>query len=119
MALHYNLAKAYEMGEHDSFFVVNLIKMFCADISHDLKLLKATIDVKNYPDAVAFANKIKPTLEMLGMSVAAEEVAIIEKWAICEGKRKEIIETYTSLKERISKAVKEMNKNILLDASYK
>lgn len=117
MAIHYNLAKAYEVGEHDASFVMNLIKMFCADVSHDLKHLKANIDVKNYQATVEFADKMKPTLEMLGMSVAAEEVVIIEKWAFCEGKRKEIIETYTSLKERISKAVKEMNKNTLLDIS--
>lgn len=119
MALHYNLAKAYEVGAHDASFVANLIKIFCADIAHDLKLLKLNIDLKNYHDAVSFANKMKPTLDMLGMYIAVEEVLIIEKWAICEGKRKEIIETYNSLKERISKAVKEMNKNMPLDATYK
>ncbi len=113
MALHYNLAKVYEISENDQEFVLQIANLFVYEIPQDMIILKKGINDKDYSTAHAYAHKIKPTLDLLGMKVGVEEIIYIENWAKKEGKRKEIIETFKSLEERIGKALKEISKDLL------
>jgi len=119
MALHYNLAKVYEISDNDREFVLQITQLFATEVPEDLIQLKEGIDIKNYHCAAAYAHKIKPTLNLLGMSVALEEIIIVENWAKNKGKRKEIIETFKSLEDRIFKAIKEINKDLLQNLTLK
>ncbi len=69
------------------------------------------IKTKDHKLAYAFAHKIKPTLDLLGMSMAHEEILQIEAWTKAEGKRKEIEATFESVKDQVEKAVKEIKKD--------
>lgn len=114
MALNYNLAKVYAISENDDAFVLQIVTLFISDIPQDLLQVKKGIKEKDFKLAYSYAHKIKPTLDLLGMSVGFEEVLMIEAWTKREGKKKEIKETYKSLESRIEKAVKEIKKDFNL-----
>jgi hypothetical protein len=114
MALHYNLSKVYALSDDDNEFVMQIIDLFLTEIPEDLKQVKIGIEEKDYTKAHAFAHKIKPTLDLMGMNVAFEEILLVEAWAKKEGKRKEIKETYKSIKLQVDNAVKEITKDFNL-----
>ena len=114
MALHYNLAKVYEISENDTVFVIDVLKLFVDEVPSDLLQIKEAINEKNHQEAYSFAHKIKPSLDLLGMTIAYEENLCIENWTREKGKKKEIKDTYKSLENHIEKAVKEIKKDFNL-----
>lgn len=114
MALYYNLAKVFAISANDTDFVMDVVTLFVVEVPEDLLEIKSAIKEKDYKKAYSFAHKIKPTLDLLGMTVAHEEIICIEEWARKDGKKKEIIETYKSIEHRIEKAVKEIRKDFNL-----
>lgn len=114
MALHYNLAKVYALSDNDPEFVSEIINLFVAEVPVDLEQVKNGIEEKDYKLAYSYAHKIKPSLDLLGMNVAFEEILQIEAWTKNEGKKKEIKETYKSVASQIEKAVKEIKKDFNL-----
>ncbi|NBL65887.1 histidine kinase [Flavobacterium sp. NST-5] len=114
MAIHYNLSKVYEISENDDDFVKSIIDLFVSEVPADLKNVKQGIKEKDFKLAYSFAHKIKPTLDLLGMTQGYEEVLRIEAWTKREGKKREIKDTYKSLEDRIEKAVKEVSKDFNL-----
>ncbi len=112
MALHYNLAKVYAISDNDTDFVMDIVTLFVTEVPQDLLEVKSGIKEKDYQKAYSFAHKIKPTLDLLGMKVAHEEIICIEEWARKDdAKKKEIIETYKSVEQHIEKAIKEIRKD--------
>jgi hypothetical protein len=69
------------------------------------------IKTKDHKLAYAYAHKIKPTLNLLGMTMAHEEILQVEAWTKAEGKRKEIEATFESIQVQVEKAVKEIKKD--------
>ena len=114
MALHYNLAKVYAISENDTDFVVEILKLFVCEVPTDLQQIKEAINEKSYEKAYGFAHKIKPSLDLLGMTMAYEETVCVENWTKETGKKKEIKDTYKSLENHIEKAVKEIKKDFNL-----
>lgn len=114
MALHYNLAKVHAISENDSMFVMELVRLFVAELPLDLEQLKNGIAEKNHEIAYGFAHKIKPSLDLFGLNVAFEEIIQIEEWTHAKGKKKEIIETFKSVSNQIEKAIKEIKKDFNL-----
>lgn len=114
MALHYNLAKVYAICEDDQEFVMQIIQLFINEVPEDLEKIKEGIALKNYEFAYSYAHKIKPTLDLLGMENAFDEILQIEKWTKAEGKKKEIIEIFKSMANRIGLAENEIKKDFNL-----
>jgi HPt (histidine-containing phosphotransfer) domain-containing protein len=114
MALNYNLAKVYALSDNDPEFVMQIITLFVTEVPQDLAQIKTGIKTKEHKLAYAYAHKIKPTLDLLGMTVAFEEILQIEAWTKREGKRKEIKDTFDSVESQIEKAVKEIKKDFNL-----
>jgi ABC-type Fe3+-citrate transport system substrate-binding protein len=114
MALHYNLAKVYEISENDTDFALQIVTLFLEEVPAEMKIIKDTIEDKDFTKIYASCHKIKPTLDLLGMDMAYEENLQILNWAKTEGKRKEIKEVYKSLKEHIDLASKEIKKDFKL-----
>lgn len=114
MALHYNLSKVYEISENDPDFVLKIIQVFFEEVPSEFKFLKKAIDDKDFDSAYKHAHKIKPTLEMLGMTLAHEEVLTVELWCKNMGKRKEIKGVVKNLQGYIDNAVKELKKDFKL-----
>ena len=111
MALQYNLAKVYEISENDIEFALQIVNLFLQEVPDELKSIKVGIDEKDYSRVYSAAHKIKPSLDLLGMDLAYDENLQIMAWSKLEGKKKEIKETYKSLKERVDLAVKEIKKD--------
>lgn len=114
MALHYNLAKVHEISDNDTDFVVEILKLFVQEVPKDLLQMKAAINEKMHEQAYQFAHKIKPSLDLLGMTIAYEENICVENWTRENGKKKEIKDTFKSLEHHIEKAVKEIKKDFNL-----
>lgn len=114
MALHYNLAKVYAISENDDDFVRQILTLFVTEVPADLDEVKEGIWEKDYPRAYSFAHKIKPTFDLLGMTVAFEEILAVEEWTRRKGKRKEIKDTFKSIAEKVEKAVREITKDFEL-----
>lgn len=111
MALHYNLSKVHALSDDDDDFVKKIVNLFVSEIPDDLYQIKEGIEKKDHKHAYAYAHKIKPTLDLLGLNVAFEEIMEIEAWTKTEGRKKDIIETYKSVRKQVEDAVKEMRKD--------
>jgi HPt (histidine-containing phosphotransfer) domain-containing protein len=114
MALHYNLAKVHALSDNDDEFVMQIITLFITEIPQDLLQVKLGIKTKDYKLAYSYAHKIKPTLDLLGMTQAFQEILEVEAWTKVEGKRKEINDTFDSIEDQVNKAVKEISKDFNL-----
>ncbi|AMA49405.1 MULTISPECIES: Hpt domain-containing protein [Flavobacterium] len=114
MAIHYNLAKVYAISDDDDDFVRQIITLFVEEVPRDLKQIKEGIEDKDYAKAYGFAHKTKPTLDLLGMDAAKEEILLVEQWTKDQGKKREIKEVYKSLKARINAALDEVKKDFNL-----
>ncbi len=111
MAINYNLAKVYALSDNDPEFVMQIITLFVTEVPEDMKFIESGIKEKDHKQAYAYAHKIKPTLDLLGMSVAFEEILQVEAWTKREGKRKEINDTFESIQSQVDKAIKEIKKD--------
>ncbi len=110
MAINYNLAKVYELSDNDPEFVMQIISLFLTEVPDDLKQIEQGIELKDHKLAYSYAHKIKPTLDLLGMNQAFEEILQVEAWTKREGKRKEINDTFASIKDQVDKTIKEIRK---------
>lgn len=111
MAIHYNLAKVYAISDDDSDFVLQILNLFLEEVPHDLAQIKEGINEKDHSKTYAFSHKIKPTLDLLGLEQAREEILHIEQWTKNKGKKKEIIEIFKSMSNRIELAIQEVKKD--------
>ena len=111
MALHYNLAKVYALSDNDPEFVLQIVTLFVTEVPDDLAQIKEGIKKKDHKHAYAYAHKIKPTLDLMGLNVAFEEILQIEAWTKAEGKKKDIKETFKSVKNQVNDAIKEIKKD--------
>ena len=111
MALHYNLAKVYALSDNDSEFVNQIVTLFVTEIPDDLIEIKEGIKKKDHKHAYAYAHKVKPSFDLLGLNIAFEEILQIEAWTKAEGEKKEIKETFKSVKNQVEEAVKELKKD--------
>jgi HPt (histidine-containing phosphotransfer) domain-containing protein len=114
MAINYNLSKVYALSDNDPEFVMQIITLFITEVPQDMKQIELGIKTKEHKLAYAYAHKIKPSLDLLGMSVAFEEILQVEAWTKREGKRKEIVDTFESIQNQVEKAVKEIKKDFEL-----
>ncbi len=114
MALNYNLSKVYALSDNDAEFVNQIISLFVTEVPLDLLQIKLGIKTKDHKLAYSYAHKIKPTLDLLGLNLAFEEILLVEAWTKREGKRKEINDTFDSIEMQIEKAVKEISKDFSL-----
>lgn len=111
MALHYNLAKVYALSDNDPEFVLQIVTLFVNEIPEDISKIKEGIKNKDYKQSFSYAHKVKPSLDLLGLKVAFEEILQIEAWTKTQGKTKEIKETFKSVKHQIKDAIKELKKD--------
>jgi HPt (histidine-containing phosphotransfer) domain-containing protein len=114
MAINYNLSKVYALSDNDPEFVIQIIELFVTEVPQDLKQMENGIKQKDHKQAYAYAHKIKPTLDLLGMTMAYEEILQLEDWTRAEGKKNEIEATFDSIQDQVDKAIKEIKKDFEL-----
>jgi HPt (histidine-containing phosphotransfer) domain-containing protein len=111
MAINYNLAKVHALSDNDEEFVLQIITLFVTEVPDDLKQIELGIKTKDHKLAYSYSHKIKPTLDLLGMTLAHQEILEVEAWTKREGKKKEIESTFESIKKQVGEAVKEIRKD--------
>jgi HPt (histidine-containing phosphotransfer) domain-containing protein len=115
MALQYNLSKVYEISENDTDFAHQIVTLFLDEVPNEITSIKMGIEEKDYSRVYSAAHKIKPSLDLLGMDIAYDENLQIMSWSKNQGKRKEIIEVFKSLKDRVDLSVKEIKKDFKIN----
>lgn len=116
MAIKYNLSKVYALSDNDSEFVTQILQLFTTEVPADLLLIKEGIKIKDYEQVYAYAHKIKPTLDLMGLNVAFEEILLIEAWTKICGKKKNIKDTFKSVTKQVKAAIKEIKKDFDLQS---
>jgi len=111
MALHYNLSKVYAISENDVDFARQIVVLFLEEVPAEVKNIRKGLKEKDHTMVYHAAHKIKPTLDLLGMDLAYEDVLAIESWSRAEGRKKEIKEIVKSLKNYVKLTVKELKKD--------
>ncbi|MEL1243953.1 Hpt domain-containing protein [Flavobacterium sp. DGU11] len=111
MALNYNLSKVYAISDNDLEFARQIVVLFTEEVPVEIKNIKKGFESKDYERVYHAAHKIKPTLDLLGMDLAYEDVTAIENWSRAQGKRREIKEVVESLKELVGLTLKEIKKD--------
>ena len=111
MALNYNLSKVYAISDNDTDFARQIAVLFTEEVPAEIIKMKEGLKAKDYSMVYHAAHKIKPTLDLLGMDMAYEDVLAIERWSKAEGKKKEIKETVKSLKTHVELTLKELKKD--------
>ena len=114
MALHYNLAKVYALSDNNPEYVLQIVTLFVNEIPEYIAEIKVGIRKKDHKHTYYYAHKIKPSLDLLGLKVAFEEILQIEAWTKKEGKTKEIKETFKGVKHQVKNAIKELKKDFNL-----
>ncbi|MGQ2982599.1 Hpt domain-containing protein [Flavobacterium sp.] len=114
MAINYNLSKVYAISDNDVEFARQIVVLFIEEVPAEIRNIKSGFKDKDHVKVYHAAHKIKPTLDLLGMDLAYEDVLAIEAWTRAEGKKKEVKEIVKSLKERVKLTVKELKKDYQL-----
>lgn len=114
MALHYNLSKVHEISDNDVDFAKQIAVLFIEEVPIEVKKIKEGLKEKNHKKVYYSAHKIKPTLDLLGMDIAYQDILLIEEWTRAEGKKKEIKEVVKSLKKCVKNTIKELKKDFNL-----
>ena len=114
MAINYHLTKVHAISDNDMDFAKQIAELFLKEVPVEITNIREGLEDKDYHRVYQGAHKIKPTLDLLGMEQAYEDVLAIEAWTRAEGKRKEIREVVKSLKDRVGATVKELKKDFNL-----
>jgi HPt (histidine-containing phosphotransfer) domain-containing protein len=114
MALNYNLSKVYAISDNDTEFAKQIVTLFNEEVPAEVKNIRRGLKEKDHNKVYHAAHKIKPTLDLLGMDLAYEDVLAIETWSKAEGKKKEIKDVVKSLKNLVGLTVKELKKDYSL-----
>ena len=100
-----------DMSGNSIEFMIEMIDMFKQQTPLYMDDLEQALFERNWAKVSSFAHKIKPTLDLLGLNVAFEEILQVEAWTKSEGKKKEIVETFKSIKVQVKEAIKEIKKD--------
>lgn len=111
MALTYNLTKVHAISDNDVDFAKQIVVLFLEEVPAEVKNIKRGVKEKDHQKVYQSAHKIKPTLDLLGMDLAYEDVVAIETWTRTEGKKREIKEVVRALKVKIAESSKELKKD--------
>ena len=108
MNKHYSLESINEIAEGDLEFMTIVVTTFLEEIPPDLISMVEAVENDNKELAYQFAHKMKPNLEMFGVSLE-KDVTAIETWTKTSKSKETImahLETITTTLEQVFKELK-------------
>ena len=96
MDKHYSLESLKEIAGGDTEFMAIVAQTFLEEIPPDLEALTIAVSNDNKELAYQFAHKMKPNIEMFGISVL-KDVTTIENWTKGTKSNEKVLENVTSL----------------------
>ncbi len=112
MDKHYSIESLKEIAGDDQEFMAIVAKTFLEEITPDLKAMEEAIENDNKPLVYQFAHKMKPNLEMFGISLK-KEISSIEKWTRSTKNK----DTIANTAHTVSITLREVFKEIMADFS--
>lgn len=80
MSNSYDLQQVRAISQGDESFVSVLVEAFLQEIPPDMEAMQIAVNNDNHKMAYQFAHKMKPNLEMFGIDLL-KEILAIEKWS--------------------------------------
>ena len=107
MDKHYSLESLNEIAGGDTEFMAIVAKTFLEEIPPDLEALVEAVANDNKELAYQFAHKMKPNVEMFGIS-ALKDIAMIETWTRGNKSNSSVAEHVASLNDELQKVFSEL-----------
>ena len=107
MEKHYSLESLKEIAGGDADFMAIVAQTFLEEIPPDLEALTIAIGDDNKELAYQFAHKMKPNIEMFGISVL-KDITTIETWTKGTRSNDSVSENVTSLNTVLAKVFEEL-----------
>lgn len=107
MDKHYSLESLKEIAGGDTEFMAIVAKTFLEEIPPDLEALNKAIANDNKELAYQFAHKMKPNIEMFGISVL-KDITTIETWTRGNKNIESVSENVKSLNDTLTIVFEEL-----------
>ncbi|WP_292891774.1 Hpt domain-containing protein [Nonlabens sp.] len=76
----YDLSQIIELSDNDPDFIKLMVGIFIQEMTVDLDRLELAVTEKDRENVQRYAHKIRPSLEMFGLS-GYHNALVLEKWA--------------------------------------
>ncbi|WP_046757458.1 Hpt domain-containing protein [Kordia jejudonensis] len=111
--MSYNIDKILEL-DNDEEFAKAVVEAFVEEIPQDLIQFTKSVDAENYKEIYAVSHKIKPNLDLLGMTDAYELNLQILAWAKGETNISDIRTAYAKVYSKITNTITLLKKDFNL-----
>ena len=112
--MSYNLEKVNAISDGDKDFIEAVVVAFVEEIPEDLEKFEQEVQAKNYKGIYQVSHKIKPNLDLLGMTQAYEENLQIVTWSKAETNMSEIASMFESVQQKINETITQLKKEFNL-----
>ncbi|WP_438963456.1 Hpt domain-containing protein [Winogradskyella sp.] len=113
MAQHYTLDRVKEMADNDEDFVMALAAAFIEEVPVDADRLRKAIPENDFYEAYQAAHKMKPTLELFGLS-SYDALIEVQDWGKFEQEDKDITSQLQIVLEGVENAAAEIRSDFNL-----
>jgi HPt (histidine-containing phosphotransfer) domain-containing protein len=107
MDKHYSLESLKEIAGGDTEFMAIVAQTFLEEIPPDLQALTEAVANDNKELAYQFAHKMKPNIEMFGIS-ALKDITVIEAWTRGNKNSSAVTENVASLNTALNHVFSEI-----------
>jgi hypothetical protein len=110
MPNNYKLDRIRDLADGDEDFVAAIATAFLEEVPVDANRLKLAVPNKDYKETYQAAHKMKPTIDLFGLSVF-DQLIEIQDWGKYEQTDKDITEQLNQLLVAIENTVIEIRKD--------
>ncbi len=110
MEKHYSLESLEEIAGGDADFMAIVAQTFLEEIPPDLEALTIAVSNDNKELAYQFAHKMKPNIEMFGISVL-KDITTIETWTKGNRSNESVSENVGSINAILAKVFDELKED--------
>jgi HPt (histidine-containing phosphotransfer) domain-containing protein len=107
MEKHYSKENLSEIAGGDAEFMAIVAQTFLEEIPPDLKSMEEAIENDNKQLAYQFAHKMKPNLEMFGISLK-KDITAIEAWTKTSKSTAAIVDHVEAISTTLQEVFKEL-----------
>lgn len=86
----YDLSQLHELSSGNPEFVEKMVGMFLSLTPELIQRLNKGLQEKDYPEIKAAAHKMKPSIDMMGITSLSQKIRTLEQYAAAESHTAEI-----------------------------
>ncbi len=81
MEKSYDLKQLEELSSGSNEFVLEIVKVFLAEVPKQLKNIKVSFNENNFDELTRIAHKLKPSIDLLGINALTKDIRVIEGYS--------------------------------------